>query len=92
MALPDVSPHHPIHWRAEQNKRQRKEEFLPFFPASVLELAFLIFLPQTRIYIIGSCGSQAFGWDWTTPLAFLGLEPIPVIKLSHVYISVYNIQ
>lgn len=59
--LPEVGGRHPTHGALEHNKRQKREKFTVFAPASLSELARVISSSmETRISTVGSHGSESF--------------------------------
>lgn len=68
--LPYVGGHHPVCWRSEWNKKQRKEESTPnphfcFHVTDWAGTSLLIFsCPWTETYAINSPGSQVFRDHW----------------------------
>lgn len=68
----DVAGHHPIHWRPNRTKRQRKEEFV--FCLTLLKIRYWFsFAPKLRLVPLATLLLRLSDLDWSTASAFLGL-------------------
>ena len=74
IAFPNVTGYNSIYWWLEWNKGRGKKNSLLLLPACWVDLRFTFSVPQSRIYTIGSLGSQDFrlGLNYTT--VFLDLH------------------
>lgn len=74
-AFPSVVGHLPNHSGSKYNRRERKEEFAPPFPASLTELGHLISsdpVPGLRCTLSATLVLRPSDLDWITTPAFQG--------------------